>query len=125
MSEVTRRAVLGGALTSAAILASSSLRGQQAQDKSQSIFLDYDQEALDRAYDQTPWAPNMDEIFERRDQKAELARARLGSPQQFSYGPSEIEQLDVYATSAALAPIHVFVHGGTWRFGGECRELRR
>jgi arylformamidase len=118
MSEVTRRALLGGALTSTAILASTSLRGQQAQGQPQAVFLDYDQEALDRAYDQIPWAPNMDEVFERRDQKGELARARLGSPQRFSYGPSEIEKLDVYVTNAALAPIHVFVHGGAWQFGG-------
>jgi hypothetical protein len=32
------------------------------------VFLDYDQAALDRAYDQTAWAPNMQEVLQRRGQ---------------------------------------------------------
>jgi arylformamidase len=87
------------------------------------VYLDYDQDALDRAYDQAPWAPNQAEVSKRRDQKRALARARLGSPQRFSYGATEIEGLDVYATQAKNAPVHVFIHGGTWRFRNAAEQI--
>ena len=34
-----------------------------------------------------------------------------------AYGPSDIEKLDIYATSHASAPVHVHLHGGAWRRG--------
>jgi arylformamidase len=78
---------------------------------------------LDRAYDQAPWAPNQAEVLKRRNQKRALARARLGSPQRFAYGSTEIEGLDVYATKTKDAPVHVFIHGGTWRFSGAAEQV--
>ncbi len=42
-------------------------------------------------------------------------RARLGKPRRIAYGSSEIERLDLYPTSQAQAPIHIFIHGGRWR----------
>jgi len=35
----------------------------------------------------------------------------------FAYGTEEIEQLDVYRTGRALAPMFIFIHGGAWRSG--------
>ena len=123
---VTRRAVVGGALATGALMASACGRAQQMQthlppghtasQKGPTIFLDYDQTELDLAYRQGPWAPNRAEVFNRRAQKGELARARLGSPERLSYGPTEIEGLDLYATQALNAPVHVYIHGGTWRY---------
>jgi arylformamidase len=81
------------------------------------VFLDYDQEELDAAYDQAPWAPNRAEIGKRTEQKNAAARARLGTPRRLAYGPSEIEKLDLYAAHAANAPLHIFIHGGAWRVG--------
>ena len=35
-----------------------------------------------------------------------------------AYGPGEIEQLDIFRTTAAApAPVFVFIHGGAWRAG--------
>jgi arylformamidase len=82
------------------------------------VFLDYDQAALDRAYDQPSWAPNMQEVLQRRAAASEAVRARLGAPRRFAYGPTAIEQLDVYAAPSPSAPVMVFLHGGAWR-GGE------
>jgi arylformamidase len=82
----------------------------------QPVFCDYDQKALDDAYDQAAYAPNRDQLLARRDRNSQLARERLGAAQRFGYGPGRNEQLDVYAGSSG-DPIHVFVHGGAWRAG--------
>ena len=81
------------------------------------VFLDYDQEALDRAYDQTQWASNQQDVIARRAAAGDAVRARLGEPRRVAYGPAPIEQLDIYATARAGAPVMVFLHGGAWRAG--------
>jgi arylformamidase len=83
------------------------------------VFLDYDQAALDRAYDQTAWAPNMQQVLQRRATASDAVRARLAS-RSFTYGPTDVERLDVYPTARPAAPIMIFVHGGAWR-GGDAR----
>jgi arylformamidase len=84
------------------------------------VFRDYDQVALDRAYDQTAWAPNMQQVLQRRAATSEAVRARLGPPRTFVYGPTDVEHLDVYLAAGAVAPVMVFLHGGAWR-GGDAR----
>ena len=81
------------------------------------VFLDYDQAALDRAYDQTQWAPNQQEVIARRAAAGDAVRARLGEPRRVAYGPTPIEQLDIYTTARANGPVMVFLHGGAWRAG--------
>src|SRR5882762_1777119 len=81
------------------------------------VFLDYDQQALDAAYDQAMYAPNRDQLLARFARASELARQRLGAAERFAYGESAIEGLDVYRSKATHAPINVFVHGGAWRAG--------
>jgi arylformamidase len=79
------------------------------------VWLDMDQRELDDAYDQEVYAPNRAQIVERRVANSELFRARYGAPQRVAYGPSEIEQLDIFRTARANAPVNVFIHGGAWR----------
>jgi len=86
----------------------------------QPVFRDYDQKALDDAYDQAVYAPNRDQLLERRNLASEAARRRLGEPQRFAYGAGANEQLDVYPTPWGTH-IQVFVHGGAWR-AGSARE---
>src|SRR4051812_21739649 len=81
------------------------------------VFLDYDQDGLDRAYDQAAYAANRDQLLARMAANSELARRRIGEPDRFSYGSRPLEGLDVYRTAKANAPISVFVHGGAWRAG--------
>ena len=81
------------------------------------VFLDYDQAALDAAYDQAAYAPNRDQLIKRRDRDSERARQRIGEPERLAYGSAEIEQLDIYRTAEAAAPVFVFIHGGAWRSG--------
>jgi arylformamidase len=79
------------------------------------VWLDMDQRALDDAYDQAAYAPNRDQLSRRRAVNSDLVRARLGAPQRLAYGPTAIEQFDLFTTAAAHAPVAVFIHGGAWR----------
>lgn len=79
------------------------------------VWLDMDQKALDDAYDQLVYAPNRDQVHKRNVFNSDRVRARLGAPKRLSYGPTEIEALDLYPTKTPNAPINVFIHGGAWR----------
>jgi arylformamidase len=83
----------------------------------QLVFRNYDQKALDDAYDQSVYAPNRDQVLARRDRNSELARRRLGEPKRLAYGPGSNEGMDLYSCACERAPIQVFVHGGAWRAG--------
>jgi arylformamidase len=81
------------------------------------VWMDMDQKALDDAYDQAVYAPNRDIVIKRCVRNSELARARLGAPKRFSYGPTSFEGLDVFTAKTPNAPIMIYVHGGSWRVG--------
>jgi arylformamidase len=89
----------------------------QPKPKGPLVFLDYDKEEIDLAYDQAPWAPNAPEIGKRNAQKSATAIARLGEPRRLAYGPAEIEKVEIYTTKKTNAPINIFLHGGAWRSG--------
>ena len=86
-------------------------------EKGPPVFLDYDQAALDAAYDQAAYAPNREQLIERRINDSAIARRRIGEPERVAYGPAEIERLDIYRSERAAAPVFVFIHGGAWRSG--------
>jgi len=48
-------------------------------------------------------------------------RGSIGQPMRESYGPTDVEKLDVFRTQRAKAPIFVFIHGGAW-LGGEAKN---
>src|ERR1700694_1844780 len=81
------------------------------------VFLNYTQQELDDAYDQSVYAQNREQLLARLPTSSERLPKRLGPPLRFGYGPTEIEKLDVYATQTRNAPINVFIHGGAWRTG--------
>src|SRR5437899_628224 len=76
---------------------------------------------LDAAYDQRFYAPMGDQIQKRVASISNAVRARLGEPLRVSYGPGELEKLDIYRARKPNAPIFLFVHGGSWR-GGSARN---
>jgi arylformamidase len=79
------------------------------------VFLDYTQEELDRAYDQRAWAANASEVIARYATESAAVRARVSHRAALAYGPGKDEVLDYFPAASAGAPIHVFVHGGAWR----------
>ena len=93
---ITRRSVLCGALVTAAVTAARTVLAQQMQThlpprvvakaKGPLVFLDYDKDEIDFAYDQAPWAPNAGEVAKRNAQKSAAALARLGPPRRLRLG---------------------------------------
>jgi arylformamidase len=86
-------------------------------EKGPPVFLNYDQAALDAAYDQAAYAPNREQLIERRIGDSGMARGRIGEPERIAYGSAEIEWLDICRTGRTAAPVFVFIHGGAWRSG--------
>ena len=76
-------------------------------EKGSPVFLDYDQAALDAAYDQAAYAPNREQLIERRIGESATARRRIGEPERVAYGPAEIERLDIYRSARPAAPVFV------------------
>ena len=92
-------------------------RGPPPREKGPLVFLDYDQVELDAAYDQQVYQPNIVQVGKRWTSNSARIRTRLGEPTRISYGPTEIEQLDIFRTSRERAPVFVFIHGGAWARG--------
>jgi arylformamidase len=117
---ITRRTALGGIAGAAIGLIGGRALAQApgaARASGPAVWLDLDQKALDDAYDQSVYAPNLAQITGRYATTSEAVRARLGAPRHYAYGASAIEALDVYPTAQPHAPIHIFIHGGAWRTG--------
>ena len=95
--------------------------GPPPHDKGPRVWMDMDQIDIDAAYDQRFYAPMGYQITKRIASVSDAVRARLGEPLRLSYGPSEIEKLDVYRARKPNAPIFVFIHGGSW-LGGTARN---
>jgi len=81
------------------------------------IWRNYDQAGLDTAYDQTVWAPQMNDIRARLAATSEAVRERIGAPTRFAYGDTPVEGLDVFRARQPNAPIYIHVHGGGWLRG--------
>jgi arylformamidase len=116
---MTRRGVLGGAVTMLATpaFAEDCRIGPPPHEKGPLVFLNYDQVELDAAYDQTFYEPLIGQVGKRLASLSEEVRGRIGPPLRLSYGQSEVERLDVHRTKRPNAPIFVMIHGGAWRVG--------
>ena len=115
-------AVMAGCATAGPLLAQQPGASPAPRVKGPIVWLDMDQAELDAAYDQIKYAPNLPQITKRYASNSEAVRGRLGRPQRYAYGTTEIEALDLYPTKRPNAPIQVFIHGGAWR-GGLARNF--
>jgi arylformamidase len=78
------------------------------------IFMDYDQEELDKTYDQSFWAPQMAQL-EASDGIASAIVRKKTPPLTKQYGPTNADLIDVFApANGRAAPALVFIHGGAW-----------
>jgi len=75
-------------------------------EKGPPVFLDYDQGALDAAYDQAAYAPNREQLIKRRIRDSELARHRIGEPERVAYGSAEIEHIPRPTQTGAGVHLH-------------------
>ncbi len=114
---LTRRALLAAGMAATGLATAKAVIAQAPAPRAKGppVWLDMDQAELDAAYDQGVYAPNLRQVLGRYRTNSELVRARVGEPRRYAYGDTPVEQLDVYRTTRANAPIHVFIHGGAWR----------
>lgn len=88
--------------------------GSPSGAQSQPVFLDYTQEQLDKAYDQSFWAPQMSELEAADGSNSAEVRKKM-PPRIEQYGPGETELIDIFAPAGQSAsPTLVFIHGGAW-----------
>ena len=64
------------------------------------VFLDYTQEELDRAYDQSVWAPQMAELEAANGVASAEVRQRL-PPRTERFGPGDTDLIDIFAPPGA------------------------
>jgi arylformamidase len=90
------------------------------------VWLNLDQAALDYAYDQRNFAPNMESVLARFASRSHEVRASVGMPSRYSYGNLPSEKLDFYrsrklnasnSSNSLSTPTQIFIHGGAWRSG--------
>ncbi len=80
------------------------------------VFRDYDQEALDREYNNMAKVPGAAEIMARSEAASAEARAALTCRLDVPYGASEAEKLDLFLPDGpGPHPVMVYIHGGYWR----------
>ena len=77
------------------------------------VWLDYDQEALDRQYDQRSLVPDANEYIARNARDSAEVRADLNCQLNIAYGPSKDETLDIFP-AGDKTPVIIYVHGGAW-----------
>src|SRR5882672_1691771 len=97
---VSRRAMLASTVAMAATpaLAEGCQVGPPQHHKGPPVFKDYDQLELDASYDQVYYEPLIAQVSQRLNSNSDAMRSRVGAPQRAAYGPTEIEQLDIYRT---------------------------
>jgi arylformamidase len=81
------------------------------------VLDDMDAQELDDAFDMLKAAPNLPQLVRRFALNSEAVRRRLGPPRRLAYGPTDVEAMDLYMTSAPAAPVQVLVHGGAFNRG--------
>jgi len=112
---MTRRTIVAAA---AAAVPAAAVAQPAPHVKGPRVWLDMDQKELDDAYDQAVYAPNRNQLNDRRASESERVRTRIGAPQRTAYGTTPHEMLDIYRAAAKTdAPVVVFIHGGAWRHG--------
>lgn len=76
-------------------------------------------EQLDRAYNQSLWAPSFKEtIAGYRIASEQIKKAH--PPVTLAYGNAKIEKLDIFRPDTAKdLPVMIFLHGGAWKAGSK------
>src|SRR2546428_3018732 len=87
---INRRTALGLGGAAAMLVAAPSALAQQPAPpaprvKGPRVWLDLDQTDLDAAYDQSVYAPNLQQIIRRYATNSDGVRARLGAPRRYAY----------------------------------------
>ncbi|HEX3537424.1 MAG TPA: alpha/beta hydrolase [Stellaceae bacterium] len=115
-SRMTGRTIIGRSRATVLAAPSPAWRiGPPPHEKGPLVFMNYDQVELDAAYDQASYQPTIQQNTRRLASLSEDMCRRIGPPLRRPYGPSPVEQVDIYRSTRPNAPVFVFIHGGAWR----------
>ena len=79
-----------------------------------SVYRDYDQHALDAEYNNREKVKESADWLSRYAVASAEARTALDCRLDLAYGAHPGERLDVFPARGGPAPVHVFIHGGSW-----------
>ncbi|MGE0660663.1 MAG: alpha/beta hydrolase [Reyranellaceae bacterium] len=79
------------------------------------LYRDFDQAALDAAYNNRAHVPHFMQIVERFQASSDRARAGLKPKLDLAYGRDPRQRLDFFPAAGKNAPLFVFIHGGYWQ----------
>ncbi len=79
------------------------------------IYKTYDQEALDRQYNNRAAVPDFEAVVKDWSQRSQCFREHAALVQDVRYGSARRERLDIFPAEASGAPILLFLHGGYWQ----------
>ena len=77
------------------------------------VYLNYTQAALDRAYTQSLWAPNMETLLSGWAARGAPLRTAVTGYSEEAYGRAPCERLDVFDARGPV--VHLHIHGGAWQ----------
>lgn len=92
-----------------------SAKQSSAQAAGPAVYLSYTQEELNRAFDQTQWAPNMMQVVGSWGEISRGVREHASAMQTRRYGDGFNDDLEIFPAAAPNAPIYIFMHGGEWK----------
>lgn len=81
----------------------------------ETVWRNYDREALDAQLNLRVRTPEHPAIFERWEVDSRAVRARIEHRFDLPYGAAPAEKLDFFPATAKDAPLFVFIHGGYWQ----------
>jgi arylformamidase len=79
------------------------------------LYQDFNKADLESAYDNRGHVPDCEGMFTGWDQRSRDYRARANTRLDVSYGPSDLEALDIFIPEKPSGAVHAFIHGGYWR----------
>lgn len=79
------------------------------------VYRDFDQEALDLEYSPSVLIADIEGHLRLYEAKSAVARAKLNSQLDVSYGASDDEVMDIFTPGIRPAPVQLFIHGGNWQ----------
>ena len=79
------------------------------------IYKNYDQEALNKQFNNSARVPEFEQIVQQWIAESEALRQQVRFHQDLQYGIHERNRLDIFPSSEPDSPVHVFFHGGYWQ----------
>lgn len=83
-------------------------------DQAPALYRNYDQEGLDKQYNNRARFPNFVDHFKAWQEWSTATRRTTPGAIDVAFGPSAAEKIDIFPAERQGAPVYFFIHGGYW-----------